>query len=136
MADNKNFQRTSGGSFSTHRPVDNSDPGFSMPGKRLRWLSGAVEDRRAGRIWESVKFSQLPEGLQKYIQEKFPRNIQNDNVRRGDLILSWASVEACEEERAKLKENLAITNAALNKTRAAKQKGDIETSTELEKRFG
>jgi len=133
----KNYSRTtSGGSFTTHRPVDNSDPGFAIPGKRLRWLSGGVEDRRVGRIWESVKVSSLPQELQNYLKEKFARAIQNDTVRRGDLTLSWASVEACEDERKKLKEQLAITNSALNKKRAAKQNGDIETNTELEKRFG
>lgn len=134
MADNKNTQ--SGGPFTTHRPADNSDPGFAVPGKRLRWLSGAVEDRRAGRIWESVKVSSLPEALQKYLKEKFARNIKDDNVRRGDLVLSWASIDACEDERKKLRETLKITNSALHKKRAAKGDGDIETTTELEKRFG
>lgn len=89
---------------STHRSVDNSDPGFALKGHKLRWLSGAVEARRAGRIWTTLKVSMLPEPVLKKIRETQPGWLSTgDTIRKRDLVLAFAPLELVEERRRELR---------------------------------
>lgn len=83
----------------THRPTDDTDPGFSINGHKLRWVSGAVESRRAGRAWVPLKVSFLPEKLRNSLKESHPSWFkEGDTIRRGDTVLSFAPVKEIEEK--------------------------------------
>ncbi len=85
---------------SIHRAVDNTDPGFAIKGFKLRWISGQVESRRAGRIWVPLKVSMLPEKTVARMREQNGSWFSTgDTIRRKDLTLSFASIEQAEELR-------------------------------------
>lgn len=91
---------------SLHRSVDNSDPGFAVKGHKLRWISGGVEARRAGRMWQPLKASMLPEKIVGKMRESNPTWFtQGDTIRKKDLTLSFAPLALVEERRRTLKEN-------------------------------
>lgn len=90
---------------SMHRSVDNSDPGFAVKGFKLRWVSGQVEARRAGRMWQPLKASMLPERVVTKIKESNPGWFSTgDTIRKKDLTLSFAPNELVEERRKSLRE--------------------------------
>lgn len=92
---------------STHTSVDNSDPGFAIKGFKLRWISGAVESRRAGRFWVPLKLSMIPEKALKRLKDSNPSWFTNgDTIRkRGDLTLACAPIALVEERRRKLRDD-------------------------------
>jgi hypothetical protein len=91
--------------YNTHKPQDNLDTGFTLPGFKLRWLQGDYQDRRRWRIWSHLSVADLPEALTKKLQEKFPGMLKDtDRIRYRDLVLAYASLAAVEEERAKIAE--------------------------------
>jgi hypothetical protein len=91
---------------STHSSVDNSDPGFAIKGFRLRWVSGVVEVRRAGRIWQPLKFSMLPSKVLQKLKDTQPGWFSSgDVIRRRDLVLSFAPIALVEERRKLLRKN-------------------------------
>lgn len=91
---------------SMHRSVDNSDPGFAIKGFKLRWLSGGVEARRAGRMWQPLKLSMLPEKVLAKMRESNPSWFAAaDTIRKKDLTLAFAPLQLVEERRRALKEN-------------------------------
>lgn len=86
--------------FNLHRPVDSSDPGFSIPGYRLRWISGRVSESNPGRPWEVIKKSDLPPDLVKHILSRNPSAFSaGETIRRGgeELVLGYSSIEAAQE---------------------------------------
>lgn len=91
---------------SVHRSVDNSDPGFAVKGFKLRWISGGVEARRAGRMWQPLKVSMLPDKALAKMRESNPSWFSmGDTIRKKDLTLSFAPVHLVEERRRMLKAN-------------------------------
>lgn len=89
---------------SIHPSVDNSDPGFAVKGIKLRWLSGAVEARRSGRIWQPLTKSMLPEATRKKLEAVQPAfKNGEDTIRRRDLTLAFAPNHLVEEKRRELK---------------------------------
>lgn len=91
---------------SVHSSVDNSDPGFAIKGFKLRWLSGGVEARRAGRIWQPLKASMLPDKVLKRIKEINPIWFsQGETIRKKDLTLAFAPLDMVEKRRRMLREN-------------------------------
>lgn len=90
---------------SMHRSVDNSDPGFALKGNKLRWISGQVESRRAGRIWQPLKASMLPEKVITKMKESNPSWFSTgDTIRKKDLTLSFAPMHLVEERQRSLKQ--------------------------------
>ncbi len=88
---------------SVHRAVDGTDPGFAIKGFKLRWLSGEVESRRAGRIWVPLKVSMLPEKTVARMREQTASWFSTgDTIRRKDLTLAFAPVEQVEARRREL----------------------------------
>lgn len=88
--------------FKKHRPVDPSDPGFTIPGAKLRWISGRVRERSGTDIWKQLRKSDMPKDLVEHIENHYPGAFSNgDTVRRGngELILAYASVERVESHR-------------------------------------
>lgn len=90
---------------STHRPVDDTDPGFALKGFKLHWVSAHVETRRAGRMWQPLKLSMLPDNAVKKLKESNSSwfNSTGDVIRRRDLVLSFAPFKEVEERRRELK---------------------------------
>jgi hypothetical protein len=77
------------------RPMDPSDPGFEIPGLKLRWLSGRVAENAPGRPWVILRKQDLPEKLLKHITDTNPAAFTTgDTIRRGDLVLGYASDDA------------------------------------------
>lgn len=86
---------TKAAGFKKHAPVDSSDPGFTIPDKKLRWVSGKVSERNVGRVWVVVKQSSLPKEIVEHLSNYNPTLIASgDVIRRGDLVLAQASNEA------------------------------------------
>lgn len=91
---------------SIHRAVDDTDPGFSLKGYKLHWVSAMVESRRAGRMWVPLKLSALPAKAVVKLKESNPSwfNSTGDVIRRRDLVLSYAPHKEVESRRRELKE--------------------------------
>lgn len=83
--------------FKKHMPVDVSDPGFSIPGARLRWISGRVRERSdTSGMWIPLRKSQLPKELVTHIENCYPNAFgDGDTIRRGsgELILAIADTQ-------------------------------------------
>lgn len=89
--------------FTTHRALDNTDPGFYIKGHKLRWVSPGVESRRAGRMWVPLKISALPKKIVDSLKEHNASWMSHgDTIRRRDLILSVAPLQ---EVNKKVSEN-------------------------------
>lgn len=102
--------------FKTHRPVDNSDPGFTIAGWELRWLGKAVSETRVGRPWSAIRKQHLPKEVVEHIQATRPTTFLDDGMyRRGDLVLAAAPKEIAEQYR---KEKQQLAKAALEKIHA------------------
>ncbi len=84
--------------FQTHRSKDSSDPGFSIPGAKLRWISGKVRELSSSSgIWTPLRKSELPKELVKMLTDRIPGVFsEGDTIRRGngELTLAYASNEA------------------------------------------
>lgn len=91
--------------FKLHRPLDTSDPGFTIPGKTLRWVSGRVAENRANRPWMVIKKSDLTPELVKHIENSNPGAFAHgDTIRRGDLVLAACPTEMRDLMRKQLDE--------------------------------
>jgi hypothetical protein len=92
--------------FKKHRPVDTSDPGFSIPGARLRWLSGRVrETSSTSQMWVPLKKSRLPKDLVEHIEQCFPNAFADgETIRRGsgELILAYCTEDHAAKHRQEL----------------------------------
>lgn len=121
----------------THPPADTTDPGFAIKGVKLRWISGAVEARRAGRMWQPLKLSMLPKKIVDRLKESNGSWFASggDTIRkRGDLTLSFAPLDLVEARRRELRKqqnaNEAVFRGAASSTGV---KADLkETGMELE----
>lgn len=89
--------------FKTHRPLDPTDPGFSIPGVKLRWISGRVrETASTSSIWETFRKSKLPKDLVDHIQRHYPGAFaEGDTIRRGsgELVLAYCSDEMAKQHK-------------------------------------
>lgn len=92
--------------FSTHRSADASDPGFSIQGVKMRWISGRVRERSdSSGIWVPFKKSALPKELVEHILKHYPNAFsEGDTIRRGsgELILAYATKDHADAHRARL----------------------------------
>jgi len=92
--------------FKTHRPIDPTDPGFSIPGVRFRWIAGRVrESSSTSGIWQTFKKSALPAALVEHINRHYPGAFsEGDTIRRGngELTLAYATVEEANKHRSYL----------------------------------
>lgn len=90
---------------SLHTPVDTTDPGFAIKGVKLRWISGQVEARRAGRMWVPLKASMLPaKVLSKMKEANGSWFSTGDTIRKKDLTLAFAPIEQVEARRRELRQ--------------------------------
>jgi len=89
--------------FKKHRPTDPSDPGFTIPGAKLRWISGRVRERSdSSGLWIPLRKEKMPKELVEHIENCYPGAFSaGDTVRRGsgELILAYASVEQVKNQR-------------------------------------
>lgn len=83
--------------------MDRTDPGFEIPGIKLRWLGARVEELSMDRPWVVLRKSDMPEKLIKHLLDKNPDLFrEGDTIRRGTCILGYASLEAVQEHRKEL----------------------------------
>jgi len=100
----------------THASVDQSDPGFALKGHKLRWISGHVESRRAGRIWQVLKGSMLPDKIMTQVKGRNPSWFRDgDAIRKGDLTLAFAPMAEVEAKRATNKDQQSSNEAVFRK---------------------
>jgi len=92
--------------FKKHRPTDPSDPGFTIPGAKLRWISGRVRERSdSSGLWIPLRKDKMPKDLVEHVEIHYPGAFSaGDTVRRGngELILAYASVDQAAQHRAYL----------------------------------
>lgn len=121
---------------SVHPSKDDTDPGFIIKGFKLRWVSGAVESRRAGRIWVPLKVSALPEGASRRLKESNPSWFNaGDTIRRNDLVLCCAPLDKVEAMRRSMSEQQK-TNEGVFRRGASLGNGittDRDTGIDLER---
>lgn len=99
-----------------HRPVDPSDPGFTIRGMKIRWISGYVQSRKPWRMWKTLKVSEMPkcEEWENWKQEN-SHVVDGDKIRRGDQTLSYAPTRVVEEKR---RENRELQKTNESRTRS------------------
>lgn len=92
--------------YKTHRPVDSSDPGFEIPGARLRWVSGRVREvSETSMMWSPVTKDKLEPKLVEHIERCYPGAFsQGNTIRRGsgELILAFMTNEVAERHQQEL----------------------------------
>lgn len=106
--------------FNEHRPVDNRDPGFTLPGFKLRWINDRVSERRTGPtqdLWVPLRLSYLPDELQKKLKTRSPwmmAHNDGDTIRKGGDVLAFAPLDETAKARAaidnKTREQSSIFN--------------------------
>ena len=101
--------------FKKHITVDASDPGFSIPGVKMRWISGRVRERSdTSHMWVPLRKDKLPKELVTHIENCYPNAFSDGNtIRRGsgELILAVADLEAMAKHKKYLA-SLASEQAA------------------------
>lgn len=91
--------------FKTHRAVDPSDPGFEIPGIKLRWTSGIHREviSESGNLWIPIRKDKLPKELADHIERRYPNAFSDGStIRRGaggELTLSYCPIENAIEHR-------------------------------------
>lgn len=133
--------------YKRHRPADRSDPGFTIPGKKLRWVSATVSENNPGRIWAVIRRQDLPKDLVSHIVVHNPNAFsQGETIRRGDLVLAYASheaaselrsekVELAQEQEQRVKSLPNITNHRGKKTASVEVNEDRDVTQEMIEKF-
>lgn len=107
--------------FKKHTSKDTADPGFEIPGRKLRWISARIAENSPGRPWMVIRKSELPVELVKHIEGRNPNAFAHgDTFRRGDLILAYGDVDAVKEYKREIQEK------ALDLQRSVKFAPDIK----------
>jgi hypothetical protein len=127
--------------FTEHKPVDNRDPGFALPGYQLRWLSSGVHERRPERVWSPITLAMLPDELLKRLKAKHPfwfRDSQGDTIRRRGDVLAFAPIEEAaevrKENRQKAQDNMSIfNNRKVSKAILEQGRGDMQVESSMHK---
>jgi hypothetical protein len=89
--------------FRTHKPVDRTDPGFTIAGHTLRWINGRVAENSPGRPWTVIQKEDLTPEILKLLTRSIPGAFNNGNtVRRGDLVLAYCPADLAKEHRQEL----------------------------------
>lgn len=122
----------SGTKFTKHRPKDPLDPGFSLSGYRLKWMSPQKTEDRAGGIWETLQLESIPSEL-KDVMKKNNLFAKGNTIRNNELVLGFCSEEAHQEMR---KEKQALAEDQLKRIRNVphNSQGMRITDAELTKR--
>lgn len=122
-------------SYKTHRPIDPSDPGFTLPGTRLRWVSGRISETYQGRIWKVLRKSELPPELVKHIESTRPDAFAHgDTLRRygTELTLAYATEEAALAHKRELKDASRELKSRINVAPQARDQKGRQTSEVFE----
>lgn len=102
--------------FVKNRPVDKSDPGFTIPGKTLRWVSARVSENNPGRPWVILRKSVLTKELITHLEGINPNAFAlGDTIRKGDLVLAVATKEAHKLHRKELDEKARGRESSVNR---------------------
>lgn len=122
----------SGTKFSKHRPKDPLDPGFSLTGYKLKWMSPHKTEDRAGGIWETLHLTNVPEELKKVMKQN---NLfaKGDTIRNNELVLGVCSEDVHAEMRQE-KKSLAEEQLRRIKNNPHNAQGMTVTDLEMSKR--
>jgi hypothetical protein len=114
----------------THRPLDTTDPGFSIVGYELRWLAPKVVENSPGRPFFVVSRDSLPDKLTQEILRYNPFAFREGNtIRRGDLVLAAVKTEHAEALRREKAEMAEALQARLRAGQASGFKTEYSQST-------
>ena len=126
--------------YTEHRPADARDPGFALPGYKLRWLGADLHERRSHRIWYPLNVSMLPDDLLKKLKSKNPfwfQDMAGDTIRRRGDVLGFAPINEVDEIKKEIKEKNIQQHGILNRkaSRAVLERGrgDVETDSSTER---
>lgn len=122
----KTEQTKAGMTFVRHVPRDPSDPGFTIPGYQLRWVSGRVNESNPGRAWIPLKKSQMPADFVKFSEDRMhDGNKEGDTIRRGggELVLCYASDEDASDVKAQIAQKARGQEQVLRERPVANAKG-------------
>lgn len=104
MTENKVVTKGSN-TFKLHRSADQSDPGFTIVGKRLYWVHSYQNENDPGRPWAVLRKDDMPKELVDHLERKNPALFRNgQTIARGDLVLAYCSMEVYEEMRREQKQ--------------------------------
>lgn len=124
---NEKFKETD---IKTHRPMDTTDPGFTITGYELRWLAPKVVENSPGRPFFVVSRDSLPDKLTQEILRYNPFAFREGNtIRRGDLVLAAVKSEHIQTLRKEKAEMAAALEGRLRSGQASGFKTDFSQST-------
>jgi len=117
------------------RTVD-SDPcdvGFELDGFKLRWIRDRLQEDRIGRIWKPLQKSDLPESTLKELEkQRFGIWTGGNTIRRGDLVLAYAPIEAVNEQKQEIAErNQALKTLVRSVPKGMQPKTKVEYQQEV-----
>lgn len=116
--------------FERVRARDKSDPGFRLPGKKLRWISAKQTELNMDRPWAVLRRSMLPAELLQSLENANPGiSSQGDTIRRGEMTLAYASEEAALHKRKEINTAIAEQKERIG-VRPSKQIRVDENETE------
>jgi hypothetical protein len=106
--------------FKKTQSDDPLDVGFEIEGFKLRWIRAQSTEDRIYRIWRPIQREDFPkETLEELQRQRFGLWTGGNTIRRGDLVLAMAPLEAV----ARQKKDIQERNLALQKLVQASPKG-------------
>lgn len=124
MNENKVVSKGSN-TFKLHRSADQSDPGFTIVGKRLYWVYSYQTENDPGRPWAVLRREDIPDELVKHLERKNPALFKNgQTISRGDLTLAYCTDDVYREMR-----NEQMQIAADQLSRVKTTPGDSKDNT-------
>ena len=118
----------------THGVSDGSNAGFVIKGYKLRWMSPAVTTFQPGRIWQPLRLEDLdPKFVEKW-QTRYNHLAGNGDgtIRRKEMVLAYASMEAVEKERREKKKLQALQEGSIRTNNRNKKAGVVTDVEETE----
>jgi hypothetical protein len=96
---------------------DPLDVGFDIEGYKIRWIRAERTEDKIHRIWRPLQKTDLPEETLKELEsQRFGLWSGGNTIRRGDLVLAYAPMEAVMAYRKEIQER---NNALQNLVRSA-----------------
>lgn len=113
--------------------TDGSNCGFAIKGYKLRWISHTVQTAKPGRIWMTLKLSDLDPEFVKVWSERYQHLLSDgggDTIRRREMVLSYASEEAVKAEKIKMKKLQQLQEGTINTANRNAKRGLVTDVTE------
>lgn len=124
--------------FKKNAPLIDRDPtyvGFEILGHKLRWIAARKQEDREGRIWRVLRKEQLSKEVIDELEAYNPNTFASGNtIRRGDMVLGYASIEAANALRAQIdRETKSRKSQVYNTPASTKNVRVIKSETSISK---